>query len=50
MSIAIGGMDKKPSIVNDTILIREYLALTLQFDHFFIDGSPATRFSTDLID
>jgi hypothetical protein len=50
ISIAIGGIGKKPGIVNDTILIREYLALTLQFDHDIIDGAPATRFSADLID
>ncbi|MHA1966699.1 MAG: 2-oxo acid dehydrogenase subunit E2 [Candidatus Hodarchaeales archaeon] len=50
ISIAIGGMGKKPGIVNDTILIREYLALTLQFDHDIIDGAPATRFSADLVE
>jgi pyruvate/2-oxoglutarate dehydrogenase complex dihydrolipoamide acyltransferase (E2) component len=50
ISIAIGGIGKKPGIVKDTILIREYLALTLQFDHDVIDGAPATRFSADLAD
>ncbi|MHA2248068.1 MAG: 2-oxo acid dehydrogenase subunit E2 [Candidatus Hodarchaeales archaeon] len=50
ISIAIGGMRKKPGIVNDTILIRDYLALTLQFDHDITDGAPATRFSADLVD
>ncbi len=50
ISIAIGGVGKKPGIVDDTILIREYLALTLQFDHDIIDGAPATRFSADLVD
>jgi pyruvate/2-oxoglutarate dehydrogenase complex dihydrolipoamide acyltransferase (E2) component len=50
ISIAIGGIGKKPGIVNETILIRDYLALTLQFDHDIIDGAPATRFSADLID
>lgn len=50
LSIAVGGIGKKPGIVNDTIAIREFLALTLQFDHDIIDGAPATRFSADLID
>jgi pyruvate/2-oxoglutarate dehydrogenase complex dihydrolipoamide acyltransferase (E2) component len=50
ISIAIGGIGKKPGIVKDTILIREFLALTLQFDHDIIDGAPATRFSADLVD
>jgi pyruvate/2-oxoglutarate dehydrogenase complex dihydrolipoamide acyltransferase (E2) component len=50
ISIAVGGIGKKPGVVNDTIVIREFLALTLQFDHDIIDGAPATRFSADLID
>jgi pyruvate/2-oxoglutarate dehydrogenase complex dihydrolipoamide acyltransferase (E2) component len=50
ISIAIGGIGKKPGIINDTILIREYLALTLQFDHDIIDGAPAARFGADLVD
>jgi pyruvate/2-oxoglutarate dehydrogenase complex dihydrolipoamide acyltransferase (E2) component len=50
ISIAIGGIGKKPGILNDTILIREFLGLTLQFDHDTIDGALATRFSADLID
>ncbi|MHA2109243.1 MAG: 2-oxo acid dehydrogenase subunit E2 [Candidatus Hodarchaeales archaeon] len=49
ITIAIGGMGKKPGVVKDTILIRDYVALTLQFDHDIIDGAPATRFSAELI-
>ncbi|MFX0084400.1 MAG: 2-oxo acid dehydrogenase subunit E2 [Candidatus Hodarchaeota archaeon] len=50
ISIAIGGIEQKPGIVNETILIREVLALILQFDHDIIDGAPATRFTSALID
>ncbi|NHJ01762.1 MAG: dihydrolipoamide acyltransferase [Candidatus Heimdallarchaeota archaeon] len=50
ISIAIGGIGKKPGVVNDTIQIREYLAVTLQFDHDIIDGAPATRFGAALIE
>jgi len=50
ISIAIGGIGKKPGVVNDTILIRDYLAITVQFDHDIIDGAPAARFSTQLVD
>lgn len=50
ISVAVGGIGKKPGIANDKIMIREFLALTLQFDHDIIDGAPATRLSADLID
>ncbi|MFX0174143.1 MAG: 2-oxo acid dehydrogenase subunit E2 [Candidatus Hodarchaeota archaeon] len=50
ISVAVGGMGKRQGVVNDTILIREYLALTLQFDHDIIDGAPATRFGAELFD
>ncbi|MHA2096635.1 MAG: 2-oxo acid dehydrogenase subunit E2 [Candidatus Hodarchaeales archaeon] len=42
ITIAIGGMGKNPGVVKNTILIRDYVALTLQFDHNIIDGTPAT--------
>ncbi|WP_455463142.1 2-oxo acid dehydrogenase subunit E2 [Candidatus Hodarchaeum mangrovi] len=50
ISITVGGIGKKPGILNETILIREFLALTLQFDHDIVDGAPAARFSTKLVD
>jgi len=50
ISITVGGIGKKPGIINEAILIREFLALTLQFDHDIIDGAPAARFSAKLVD
>ena len=44
LGITIGGIGKKPGIVNDEILIREYMSVTLSFDHDIVDGAPAARF------
>jgi pyruvate/2-oxoglutarate dehydrogenase complex dihydrolipoamide acyltransferase (E2) component len=43
--ITLGGISKKPSIINDALGEREYLSVTLSFDHDIIDGAPAARFS-----
>jgi pyruvate/2-oxoglutarate dehydrogenase complex dihydrolipoamide acyltransferase (E2) component len=32
------------------IAIREYLNLTISFDHDFVDGAPAARFVRSLAD
>ncbi len=40
----VGGIAKKPGVINDKIEIREYLALTVMIDHFIVDGAPFTRF------
>ena len=42
--IVVGGIRKKPGVVNDEIKIREYLSLTITVDHDIIDGGPLTRF------
>lgn len=44
LSVAIGGIAAKPGVVAGEIAIREYLCLTLSFDHDLIDGGPAARF------
>lgn len=49
ISIAVGGIGKKPGVINNEILIREFLAVTLQFDHDIIDGAPAARFGTKFV-
>ena len=50
LAIAIGGITKKPGIINDKIEIRDYLTMTLLFNHDVIDGAPATRFVSRLDD
>ena len=42
--ITLGGIAEKPGVVDGQIAIREYLSMTLSFDHDLIDGAPAARF------
>lgn len=44
LDVAVGGIAEKPGVVDGRIEIREYLCLTLMFDHDIIDGAPAARF------
>ena len=44
LSVTVGGIVKKPGVVEDKIAIREYLDLTLSIDHDIVDGAPAARF------
>ena len=45
MDVALGGISEKPGVVDGRIEVREYLCLTLMFDHDIIDGAPAARFT-----
>lgn len=40
----VGGITKKPGVINDKISIREYIHLTITTDHDIIDGGPLARF------
>jgi pyruvate/2-oxoglutarate dehydrogenase complex dihydrolipoamide acyltransferase (E2) component len=42
--IAVGGIAKRPGIIHDEIAIREYVGLTVLFDHDVTDGAPVGRF------
>ena len=46
--ITVGGIGEKPGVVDGQIAIREYLSLTISFDHDTIDGAPAARFTQRL--
>jgi pyruvate/2-oxoglutarate dehydrogenase complex dihydrolipoamide acyltransferase (E2) component len=46
----IGGIAKKPIVVNDIIEIREILNLTVMVDHYIMDGGPFARFLQKLAD
>ncbi len=48
--ITVGGIGEKPGVVDGSIAIREYLSLTISFDHETIDGAPAARFTQRLKD
>jgi pyruvate/2-oxoglutarate dehydrogenase complex dihydrolipoamide acyltransferase (E2) component len=46
--LTLGGISEKPGVVDGQIVIREYLSLTISFDHDLIDGAPAARFTQRL--
>jgi len=48
LQLTLGGIARKPGIVDDKIEIREYLSVTISFDHDIIDGAPAARFAQRL--
>jgi len=45
LTITLGGIGEKAGIVDGHIAIREYLSMTLSFDHSIVDGAPAARFT-----
>lgn len=42
--VAVGAIAKRPGIVDEQIVVREYVGLTVLFDHDVIDGAPVARF------
>jgi hypothetical protein len=46
--VTVGGIGEKPGVVDGQITIRDYLSLTISFDHEIIDGAPAARFTQRL--
>jgi len=48
LMMTVGGISEKPGVVDGHIAIRDYLSLTLSFDHEIIDGAPAARFTERL--
>jgi pyruvate/2-oxoglutarate dehydrogenase complex dihydrolipoamide acyltransferase (E2) component len=42
--VAVGAIAKRPGIVDEQIVIREYVGLTVLFDHDVTDGAPVARF------
>jgi pyruvate/2-oxoglutarate dehydrogenase complex dihydrolipoamide acyltransferase (E2) component len=50
LMITLGGIGEKPGVVDGHIAMREYLSLTISFDHDIIDGAPAARFTQRLKD
>jgi pyruvate/2-oxoglutarate dehydrogenase complex dihydrolipoamide acyltransferase (E2) component len=45
LGVLVGGIACKPGVVDGRIEIRDYLSLTLSFDHDVVDGAPAARFA-----
>lgn len=48
LGLALGGIAEKPGVIDGRIEIREYLSITLSFDHDIVDGGPAARFTQRL--
>ena len=48
LGITVGGIARKPGVHDDQVEVREYLHLTLSFDHDIVDGAPAARFARKL--
>lgn len=45
LCITLGGIAEKPGVVDGRIEIREYLSVTVSFDHDIVDSAPAARFT-----
>jgi pyruvate/2-oxoglutarate dehydrogenase complex dihydrolipoamide acyltransferase (E2) component len=45
LCVSVGGITRKPGIVEDRVEPREYLSITATFDHDITDGAPAARFA-----
>jgi pyruvate dehydrogenase E2 component (dihydrolipoamide acetyltransferase) len=46
--LGVGGIEKRPVVVNDAIAIRSMVCLSLTFDHRLIDGAVADQFMAKL--
>ena len=42
--LAVGKMEKQPVVVDDQIVIRPRMQLSLTYDHRILDGAPAALF------
>jgi pyruvate/2-oxoglutarate dehydrogenase complex dihydrolipoamide acyltransferase (E2) component len=50
LMLVVGGIAKKPGVVEGRIEPREFLSLTVAFDHDVVDGAPAARFVRRLVE
>ena len=48
--LIVGSIARKPGVVGDRIEPREFLNLTVAFDHDVVDGAPAARFVRRLVE
>lgn len=48
LMLTLGGIMEKPAIVDGRIEPREFMSLTISFDHDVTDGAAAARFATRL--
>lgn len=48
LSVGIGSILKKPTVIDEVVKVREILHLTILVDHDVVDGGPMVRFLKDL--
>lgn len=48
LCLTVGGITRKPGVVEGGVEPREYLSLTASIDHDIVDGAPAARFAKRL--
>jgi pyruvate/2-oxoglutarate dehydrogenase complex dihydrolipoamide acyltransferase (E2) component len=46
-TVTVGGISRKPGVVEDRIETREFVDLTISIDHDVVDGAPIARFVND---
>jgi pyruvate/2-oxoglutarate dehydrogenase complex dihydrolipoamide acyltransferase (E2) component len=48
--LIVGGIARKPAVIEERVEPRDLLNLTVAFDHDVVDGAPAARFIKRLVD
>lgn len=48
LAVTLGGIASRPAFIEGYLAMRDYLCLTLSFDHRITDGGPAARFAARL--
>jgi pyruvate/2-oxoglutarate dehydrogenase complex dihydrolipoamide acyltransferase (E2) component len=46
--VVVGGLSRRPRVVDEQLAVRDVLDLTVTIDHNIVDGAPATRFGAHL--
>jgi pyruvate/2-oxoglutarate dehydrogenase complex dihydrolipoamide acyltransferase (E2) component len=47
--VTVGGLTHRPALFDGNLAERDYLPVTISFDHSVIDGAPAARFADTLV-
>lgn len=50
LQLTVGGIGERPRLIDGELESREFLSLTVTFDHDVVDGAPAARFVQRLTD
>lgn len=48
--LGIGGIHERPWVVDGKVVVRKIVVLSLTFDHRVIDGAPAAKFLSELVE